>query len=145
MNQQREPSAMPLHQADQARVRILVVDDDPGLRTFANTILSGAGFEVVEAANAQQASEICEQVDSHVQMVIADIMMPRESGRQLAARLLTSHPDIKILLMSGYPSVSDFLDDVASRSEGTRADCDFIRKPFSPEQLLNKVREILGG
>ncbi len=122
--------------------RILVVDDDEGICRYVGAVLKGAGYEVLYANSGEAALRICDQ-DPSIKLILADVLMPNLGGRQLASHIGSSHPQIKVILMSGYPNLSGLLNGIASRTEKIRSECNFIRKPFSPSELTHKVREIL--
>ncbi|HEY4263398.1 MAG TPA: response regulator [Schlesneria sp.] len=122
--------------------RILVVDDDEGIRRYVGTVLNAAGYEVLFANSGEAALRICEQ-DHSIKLILADVVMPNLGGRQLASYIGSSHSQIKVILMSGYPNLSGLLDGIASRTEKIRSECNFIQKPFSPSDLIGKVREIM--
>jgi two-component system cell cycle sensor histidine kinase/response regulator CckA len=122
--------------------RILVVDDDEGICRYVGTVLKAAGYEVLYANSGEAALRICEQ-DPSIKLILADVVMPNLGGRQLASHIGSSHSQIKVILMSGYPNLSGLLDGIASRTEKIRSECNFILKPFSPSELTRKVREIL--
>ena len=120
---------------------ILVVEDEPRVRRFAVRALSGLGYRVLEAENAQEALEVLGEGAS-VDLMFSDIIMPgRMNGRQLAGAVAESHPDVKILLTTGYSKgraetkpQEDF-EDAASLP--------LIRKPYSKDQLARQLRELL--
>lgn len=123
-------------------VRILVVDDDEGICRYVGAVLKSAGYEVLFANSGEAALRICDQ-DPSIKLILADVVMPNLGGRQLASHIGSSHSQIKVILMSGYPNLSGLLDGIASRAEKIRSECNFIQKPFSPSELTSKVREIL--
>jgi two-component system cell cycle sensor histidine kinase/response regulator CckA len=122
--------------------RILVVDDDEGICRYVGTVLKGAGYEVLYANSGEAALRICDQ-DPCIKLILADVVMPNLGGRQLASQIGSTHSQIKVILMSGYPNLSGLLNGIASRTEKIRSECNFILKPFSPSELTRKVREIL--
>lgn len=122
---------------------ILVVDDDESVRRLTRTILSSAGYDIHEAASGREAVLLCEQLQIPIHLVLVDIVMPKLSGRQSVSKMVALRPGLKVLLMSGYPSLSDLLDVTLARSEMPRVEYEFIQKPFAPAALLAKVREIL--
>lgn len=123
--------------------RILVVDDDDAIRRFATLVLTAAGYHVLTAHSGDEAIAICQQESLPIHLILADVIMPRLSGRQLASQIKSRQPDTLVLLMSGYPSLTGMLNGIASRSEKHKAECEFIQKPFSPSELLRKVGTIL--
>jgi len=130
------------HDRHMEHARILIVDDDAGVRQFVVAALKSAGFEVLDAKDGSDAIRQCEQPGA-IHLVLADVLMPKLSGRQLASQVVARHPEAKVLLMSGYPNVSGFLDGVAGRAEKTKTEYGFIRKPFGPAELIQKIRELL--
>lgn len=124
------------------KLRVLLVDDDASVRRLIRMALDAAGFEVLEAADGTVAMQLCEQTEV-IHIVLADVLMPKLSGRQLASHVVTHHPEARVLLMSGYPNVTGFLDGVVGRAEKTRTEFGFIQKPFGPAQLIQKIGEMI--
>jgi DNA-binding response OmpR family regulator len=116
---------------------VLVVEDQPEVRGYAAAALRAYGYQVIEAANANEALLVCER--ESVDLMLTDVVMPSLSGRELADRLKERWPGIKVLFMSGYT------DDTIVHHGVLEKDAEFIQKPFSPGQLAIKVREVLGG
>lgn len=119
-----------------AAARILVVDDEPFVRRFAARALSEEGFAVLEAADGQEALAAVEA--GGVSALVSDIVMPRLNGVQLMEALARSHPQLPVVLMSGYaPAELEGL--------GIAAPCAVLMKPFTAERLVKEVRRCLGG
>ena len=120
---------------------ILVVEDEPRVRRFAIRALSGLGYRVLEAANAQQALDVLGEGVS-VDLMFSDIVMPGGvNGRELADVVAKSHPDVKVLLTTGYSK-----DGVATKPREDFADAaslPLLRKPYSKDQLARQLRELL--
>jgi two-component system, cell cycle sensor histidine kinase and response regulator CckA len=116
---------------------LMVVEDEDSVRELVATMLRQAGYTVLGATGAEQAVEIWASHKSPIAMLITDVVMPYVSGRQLAGQLLESHPDLKILFLSGYTENSVVHNGVLD------AGVNFLAKPFSQEQLARKVREVL--
>ena len=115
---------------------ILVVDDEIGIREFLNTFLSAKDFNVVVAASGEQALGLWSEHDSEINLVITDIVMPGINGKTLADRLRAQRPGLPVIFMSGY-----LPEAVAEETlDGT-----FLKKPFSPFELLEKINELLKG
>ena len=115
---------------------ILVVDDEPSIRRFARRALLEEGFEVCEASDGEQALEIVEA--GGVSVLVSDVVMPRLNGVQLMERVARTHPQLPVVLMSGYAA-----PELAGM--GIAAPCSLLTKPFRPEQLVEEVRRCLGG
>ena len=116
---------------------VLLVEDDPGVRELTQDILEMKGYTVLLADNGKTALEFFVKDEKSIQLVITDIVMPEMSGPELVERLQTVRPGLKILLTSGYP------DRPLAHSGALGENLNFIQKPFSAQNLANKVREIL--
>jgi signal transduction histidine kinase len=116
---------------------ILVVEDEDFVRTLVTKILSRKGYNVLEARNGGEALLICEQYQEPIDMLVSDLVMPHMDGNKLAARLKQERPDIRLLLMSGYP------DKTIQERGAPDPSIAFIHKPFNAEAFGRKVREIL--
>lgn len=118
--------------------RIMTVDDSASIRMMVGFTLREAGYDVLEAEDGQEALEKLD--DEEVQMVIADVNMPRMDGIELVARL-RAHPRYKftpIIMLT-----TEFLD--SKKKEGKDAGATgWIVKPFNPKQLLDVVKRVLG-
>jgi len=117
---------------------VLVVEDQAEVRDYAVAVLQAYGYQVMKAENAGEALLLCEREPERIDLVLTDVVMPNVSGRELADRLGKLHPGIKVLFMPGYAG-----DDVARQGVPDES-AEFIQKPFSPEQLAIKIREVLG-
>jgi two-component system, cell cycle sensor histidine kinase and response regulator CckA len=114
---------------------ILLVDDEDGVRQLVCAVLKSNGYDVLEASNAGAALATYEKNDHKIDMVLTDVVMPQMNGFDLGRKLASRAPRLKILYMSGY---RDNPGDAIA--ETPRA---FLHKPFTPDVLLNKVREVL--
>lgn len=114
----------------------LLVEDEAFVRGVASEILRSAGYRVLIARDAVEATRAYDAQCEAVDLLLTDVILPGESGRALAARLRRNHPRLKVLLMSGYAEQME-------RREGETQDC--LAKPCSAEVLLRKVKEALDG
>jgi two-component system, cell cycle sensor histidine kinase and response regulator CckA len=115
---------------------ILLVDDEEGVRKLVFAILQSNGYDVLEASNGPAALSAYEKNAHKVDMVLTDVVMPQMNGFELGTQLGERAPKLKILYMSGYRDNPIG----ASSSEAPRL---FLHKPFTPDALLSKVRELL--
>ena len=116
---------------------VLLVEDEPTLRALTARVLRDLGYQVLEAAHGAQAIELVLAQTQPLQLLLTDIVMPGMRGNLLAERLVDLLPNLKVLFMSGY--VGSALD--VQGWLGTRAA--FLQKPFSPDLLARKLREVL--
>jgi len=115
---------------------VLVVEDDDSVRRLAVLGLRSNGYTVLEAANASDALVVAAKAAS-IDLLVSDIVMPGMRGPELAARLREMRPAAKLLLVSGHADTSDSFRDDSGRV------IQLLPKPFTPERLSRKVREIL--
>ena len=118
--------------------RILVVDDETLVRRFAVRVLEEEGFRVSEAADGAEALRLLQKEAPDVDAVVSDIVMPRLNGVELLQILSSTHPQMPVLLMSGYASGE-------LESMGIAAPCAILPKPFARERLVEEVRRCLRG
>lgn len=124
-------------EAIQGTETILLAEDEEMVRKLARQVLEMYGCHVLEAANGGAALLICERQPDPIRLLITDVVMPEMSGRELADRLSHLRPEMKVLFMSGYTDNAIVHQGVLD--EGAN----FIQKPFSPDALARKVRELL--
>jgi CheY-like chemotaxis protein len=116
---------------------VLVVEDEPGVRSFASQVLSQAGYRVLEAADGEQAMAIASAPGESIAVLLTDVVMPGINGRVLSERVRALHPGLAVLYMSGYT------DDMVVHAGIVPGQANFIQKPFTPEGLLTRVRSAL--
>ncbi|MBV9773771.1 MAG: PAS domain S-box protein, partial [Gemmatimonadetes bacterium] len=132
----REPAAA--GSADGAET-VLLVEDEPTVRLLARKVLQRSGYRVLEAENGAEAIRLFGEHGARVDLVLTDVVMPRMGGVELVGRLTAQVPSLRVVYMSGYTDEAILRNGV--REQG-RA---FLQKPFSPETLIRKVREVLDG
>ena len=115
-----------------ARETILLVEDEPAVRQLFAQALTRAGYRVYEARNGQEAIKVFDQHGDAIDLLLTDMRMPYMGGAELAQQLRSRRLTLKLICISGYPGTLDA--DLASH---------FLSKPFSRDDLLNKVREVL--
>ncbi|MEW6377108.1 MAG: response regulator [Thermodesulfobacteriota bacterium] len=118
---------------------ILVVEDEEEVRKLAVRILQRQGYRVLEAPQGVDALLICEQHKGPIHLLVGDVVMPKMNGRELAERLVSIRPEIKVLYMSGYA------DNVIAQHGVLEEGINYIQKPFTVNGLARKVREVLDG
>jgi CheY-like chemotaxis protein len=119
---------------------ILVVDDSDDFRDLLRKILRHQGYEVLFAGNGETALRLCHLHRGVIHLVVTDVVMPGMSGPELAARLLTLRPNIKVLFISA------FVQETALQIQSKLRPVDgFLAKPFPPERLITKVQEMLAA
>ena len=116
---------------------LLVVEDEEDVRGLARDVLVESGYTVLVAATAEDAVRICEEHESPISLLLSDVVMPKVSGPQLAQRLVDLRPELHVLYMSGYT------DDAIVHHGVLEPGTAFIEKPFTPEDLCGKVRDVL--
>jgi signal transduction histidine kinase/ActR/RegA family two-component response regulator len=119
--------------------RILVVEDDDAVRRMTRKFLEIRGYTVIEARCAADAIQFVERQDETIDLVLTDVVMPGMKGRELVDQLDRLRPSLKVLYMSAY--TEDDAISIGVLSPGTT----FIEKPFSPDELAAKVRDLLNS
>jgi PAS domain S-box-containing protein len=119
---------------------ILLVDDEPIARELSRDMLEREGYQVVLAADADEAERLSEQ-GGPFDLLITDLAMPQISGPDLARKLRAATPDLKVLFISGYDDPNS-VGQVASSITPPTAEDAFLRKPFSVDSLGRKIRQI---
>jgi CheY-like chemotaxis protein len=118
---------------------ILLAADEEIVRKLVREVLEGYGYRVLEATSGATALSICEQHRESIDLLLTDVVMPEMSGPELARRLTQLHPEMKVLFMSGYT------DDAIVRHGVLEEEVLFIQKPFAPDDLARKVKEVFGS
>jgi PAS domain S-box-containing protein len=117
---------------------VLLVEDEPAVRVVAVQTLQEQGYTVLEAANGDEALRVAqERAEEAIHLLLTDVVMPRMSGKELASQLKTIRPGLKVLFISGYT------DNAIIHNGVLEPGIAFLQKPFTPEVLARKVREVL--
>jgi CheY-like chemotaxis protein len=116
---------------------ILLAEDEEEVRATIRLALESQGYTVLIARNGEEALQIFQKHRGPIHLLVSDLVMPKMSGHQLAERLVSLQPNIKILYISGYA------DDTIVRHGVLETDTAFVQKPFSLTILARKVREVL--
>jgi two-component system, cell cycle sensor histidine kinase and response regulator CckA len=118
---------------------ILFAEDDEMLMQMQTMFLRNAGYRVFEAADGNQAIKLFREHSNEIEVVVLDVVMPVINGKETYEAIKKLRPDVKVLLISGYA------DDVIT-TKGIKQDkMNFLAKPFTPHQLLKKIREIINN
>jgi YesN/AraC family two-component response regulator len=96
-----------------------------------------SGYTVLEARHGLEALQVCERQSGPIHLMVTDVVMPEMNGPQLARRMLLLRPDLKVLFLSGYTDSTLLHNGLLDASRN------FLQKPFTPDDLKNKVREVL--
>lgn len=116
---------------------ILFVEDDDSLRQLSQSVLEKKGYKVLMAEDGEDALRISKRHDGSIDLLVTDVIMPEINGKEVAERLQPLFPHMKVIFMSGYT------DEVIAHHGILDSDLNFLEKPFAPEELIQKVREIL--
>jgi two-component system, cell cycle sensor histidine kinase and response regulator CckA len=117
---------------------LLLVEDEPSLRSLARKILQTQGYEVLSAANGQEGLNVArDHKGEPIRLVITDMMMPQMGGQAMTQDLKVTHPHLRVLFTSGYT------DEAIAHQCALEVGVEFLAKPYSPASLARKVRESL--
>ena len=115
----------------------MLVEDEDSVRELAKEILQEYGYDVLTASHGVEGLKLCRDFPDNIHLLITDVVMPQMSGRELAENVSAIRPETRVLYMSG------FTDDAVVRHGVLADDMCFIQKPFSPDALALKVRQLL--
>lgn len=116
---------------------ILIVEDEPSVRTLTATILNQHGYQVWTAESGSAALAMCAQRESPPALLLTDVVMPEMSGRDLVQQMVARYPRLKVVFLSGYTS------DAILRHGVEQERVAFMQKPYTPDKLARYVREVL--
>jgi len=131
-----EKEITPIHDLSGSEA-VLIVEDEDSLRKLLRTVLKHRGYKILEAENGEDALRISNEHEGTIDLMITDVVMPKMGGKETAERLELLHPQMKVIYMSGYT------DDAIVHHGVLAPGLNFLEKPFSPEKLAHKVREVL--
>lgn len=131
------PPSLPKKELVQGNETILVVEDEAAIRALVSEVLTKQGYQVLDAENSQQALQFAARHEGPIHLLLTDVIMPGESGKVLAEQLTSKHPKLKVIYMSGYSS------EVTSHHGVLEPDIILLQKPFSLNNMVRKVQEIL--
>jgi DNA-binding response OmpR family regulator len=131
------PQASSPEEAAGGAETILVVEDEPSVRTIVSVMLSDQGYNVLVAGGGQEALAAVANSPGSIDLVLSDLIMPGMSGRETADRIRELQPGVKVLYMSGYT------DDTEIRVGTLQPGTAFLQKPFGGEALADGVRALL--
>jgi len=118
---------------------VLVVEDEPAVLQLSQRALEAQGYVVLAASDPPAALRVVERHGGTIHLLLTDVVMPTMSGAELAERLVAQRPGIRVLYMSGYPG------DAVVQHGALPSGSAFLQKPFSPDGLSRKVRDVLDG
>jgi PAS domain S-box-containing protein len=118
---------------------VLVAEDEAAVRQLSQRALEREGYTVLTAADGREALSRVARHEGTIHLLVTDVVMPGMGGRELARRLRRLRPAIRVLFMSGYPG------EAVAQPGGIAPGAPFLQKPFMPEELVRKAREVLDG
>ena len=116
---------------------VLVVEDEASIRALSERILRRHGYTVLLAANGDEAQRVCQDHQGPIHIALMDVILPGRSGRVVAEWITQQRPETRIVYMSGYS------DNAITRHGMLDPGTTLVEKPFSPETLVRKIREVL--
>jgi CheY-like chemotaxis protein len=119
--------------------RVLLVEDDPGVRRFARRALTNAGYQVTEATDGEEAQRLLAELDGDFDLLLTDVVMPGTGGLELVDWARRRWPDLPTLFMSGYPHA-----ELAARGM-TLEEHEIMAKPFEIAVILHRVHAAMAG
>lgn len=131
------PTASWWRSPPQGSETVLVVEDEEILLELIQEVLEMHGYQVLAALDGNEAMELCERHPSPIHLMLTDVMLPNQNGRELAEYLSPLHPEMKILFMSGYTEEAMMFQGLVETA------LPFIQKPFTPMDLVRRVRETI--
>ncbi len=128
---------IPLHKYRGNGERILIVEDEISVRDFATIALSEYGYTIYSTSSVAEALDVFEREKGHFDLVLTDVVLPDRSGVELVEQLLTTKPNLKVLLSSGYTDQKSQWDKIQGKG------LPFLQKPYTLATILQTVKEVL--
>lgn len=133
---ENKPKSEPQIKAIDPNKTILLVEDEDTIREFITSLLEEFHFKILSARNGEEGLELA--VENEFDLLLTDVRMPRMSGVQLAEKLKSDKTDLRVIFMSGHS------DDELTKKALQKSDTYFLQKPFSYEQLIEKISQVFG-
>jgi two-component system cell cycle sensor histidine kinase/response regulator CckA len=122
----------------QSAPTILLVEDEPSMRSLIRRMLEGAGYDLIVAKNGDEALALANEHTGAIDLLVTDVVMPRMNGFEQGGFIGGTHPETSVLFLSGHA------EDSSSVRKGLRTTGQaFLLKPFTQDALLGKIKEIL--
>jgi len=131
--------ALPPHKRPTGTETVLIVEDEPAILSLGKRILEGLGYKALTAETPAEAFQKAEEHNGDIHLLLTDVVMPEMTGREVAEKLSVARPKMKFLYMSGYTA------NVIAHHGVLDEDVMFVQKPFSVDELAQKIREALDG
>lgn len=124
---------------------VLVAEDDQDVRHSMVQVLKTFGYQTLVAQDGPEALLVDERHDGPIHLLLTDVVMPHMDGWELAERLCSRRPEMRVLYLSGYPEKfpSGHTDDAIEGHDALESRIAFLAKPFTPERLAQEVRAVL--
>ncbi len=116
---------------------LMIFDNEAAIREFARKVLTRSGYQVLVAGTGEEAEQVCASHAGPIHLLLTDVVMPGMNGRWLSERVVVMRPETKVLFMTGYT------DGILFHKRILEGGAVCLNKPFAPDILLNKVREVL--
>lgn len=118
---------------------ILLIEDLDAVRTFTASVLKRQGYRVLEAMDGEEGLRVAAGYQTPIHLLLTDVVLPGMNGKMVADTLQALHPEMAVLFCSGYTA------DLIQQRGVSNQETAFLQKPFRPEDLLNKIRAVLGA
>jgi two-component system cell cycle sensor histidine kinase/response regulator CckA len=131
------PDTMTPESSSARKTTVLLTDDESAITLLFEMDLTRRGYRVLQAHSGSEAGKISREFPTPIDILVTDWRMPDLNGDELARQLLLNRPELKIILMSGYPDAAEVIASFA------KDQALFLRKPFSPARLVESITRLL--